>query len=69
MKLLVYPALDKTEVEILNINSEEEALREIEAVDTLYGTITPGLLERARKLKWIQTPSRGQRLHSTKAHR
>ncbi len=66
MKLLVYPALDKTEVEeiasvstqveVLNINTEEEALQEIEDVDALYGTITPGLFERARKLKWIQTP-------------
>ncbi len=66
MKLLVYPALDKTEVEeiasvstqveVLNINTEEEALQEIEDVDALYGTITPGLFERARNLNWIQTP-------------
>jgi len=69
MKLLIYPALDKNEVEeiasvsdqveILNINSEEEALQEIEAIDAIYGAITPALLERAKKLKWIQAPSIG----------
>lgn len=69
MKLLIYPALDKSEVndiaavsdkvEILNINSEEEALQEIEAIDAIYGTITPALLERAKKLNWIQAPSIG----------
>ena len=69
MKLLIYPALDKNEVEeiatvsdqveILNINSEEEALQEIEAIDAIYGAITSALLERAKKLKWIQAPSIG----------
>lgn len=73
MKLLIYPALDKNEVEeiasisdqveILNINSEEEALQEIEAIDAIYGTITPALLERASKLNWIQAPSIGLENH------
>jgi phosphoglycerate dehydrogenase-like enzyme len=69
MKLLIYPALDKKvvekitsvsdQVEILNINSEEEALQEIESIDAVYGTINPALLERAKKLNWIQAPSIG----------
>ena len=69
MKLLIYPALDKNEVEeiasvsdqveILNVNSEEEALQEIETIDVIYGSITPALLERAKKLKWMQAPSIG----------
>ncbi len=69
MKLLIYPALEKRavdeiasvsdQVEILNINSEEEALEVIEEVDAVYGTITPVLLERASKLNWIQAPCIG----------
>ncbi len=69
MKLLIYPSLDKKEVEdvssvsekvnILNINTEKIALREIESSDVIYGTITPALLKRAKKLTWVQTPSIG----------
>ncbi len=69
MKFLIYPAIDEKslqeiqsvskEVEILNIQEEEKALEVIDEVDAMYGTITPALLAKARKLRWIQTPIAG----------
>lgn len=69
MKLLVYPAIDEQalqeiqsvsdKVEILNIQEENDALGVMDEVDALYGTITPALLARAKKLRWIQTPIAG----------
>ena len=69
MKFLIYPAVDEDElreiqsvssqVEVLNVEEEREVLEVIGEVDAMYGTITPSLLERAKKLRWIQTPMAG----------
>ncbi len=69
MKLLIYPALKEAElrqlaavdasVDIVNAQSEEEALAEIVDAEAMYGTITPQLLARAAKLRWLQTPIAG----------
>src|SRR5688572_19243016 len=74
VKFLIYPALAEKEVaelravaddaaagdvQIVNAHSEEEALQAIVDADGLYGTITPDLLSRATRLRWLQTPVAG----------
>lgn len=69
MKLLIYPAVGQdelrairsvsSEVDIQNIESEARALEIIDDIDAMYGRITPELLARAKKLRWIQTPMAG----------
>ena len=69
MKFLIYPAVDESElraiqsvsseVEVQNVESEEQALEVIPEVDAMYGRITPELLARTKKLRWIQTPMAG----------
>lgn len=69
MKFLIYPAIDveaveriravSDEVDVVNAKSEEEAMAAISNVEAMYGTITPRLLEKARKLRWLQTPIAG----------
>ena len=69
MKLLVYPALKDEErqqladvdpsVDLVNARSEDEALAEIVDAEAMYGHITPEMLARAEKLRWLQTPIAG----------
>lgn len=69
MNLLIYPALSPDElaqvqavsdgVEIVNARSEAEALDAIPDAEAMYGNLTPGLLAKAAKLKWLQTPIAG----------
>ena len=69
MKFLIYPAVGEnelrairsvsSEVDIQNIESEARALEIIDDIDAMYGRITPELLARAKKLRWIQTPMAG----------
>ena len=69
MKFLIYPAVDESElraiqsvssdVSIQNVENEDQALEIIPEVDAMYGRITPELLARANKLRWIQTPMAG----------
>ena len=69
MKFLIYPAVDENElqaiqsvssdVEVQNVENEDQALEIIDEIDAMYGRITPELLARAKKLRWIQTPMAG----------
>ena len=69
MKFLIYPAVDENElralqsvsneVEVQNVENEDQALDIIGEIDAMYGRITPELLARAKKLRWIQTPMAG----------
>lgn len=69
MKFLIYPAVGEdelqaiqsvsSEVDVLNVASEDQVLEIIGEVDAMYGRITPELLARAEKLRWIQTPMAG----------
>lgn len=69
MKFLIYPAVDENElqaiqavssdVSIQNVENEDQALEIIDEIDAMYGRITPDLLARAKKLRWIQTPMAG----------
>ena len=69
MKFLIYPAVDENElqaiqsvssdVEVQNVEDEDQVLEIIDEIDAMYGRITPELLARAKKLRWIQTPMAG----------
>ncbi len=69
MNLLIYPPLNADEleqvravsegVEIVNAQSEAEALKAIADAEGMYGNLTPAMLEQAGKLRWLQTPIAG----------
>lgn len=69
MNLLIYPPLSPDElaqvravsdgVEIVNAQNEAEALDAIPDAEAMYGNLTPPLLAKAAKLKWLQTPIAG----------
>ena len=69
MKFLIYPAVGEnelqaiqavsSEVDVQNVANEDQALEVIAEIDAMYGRITPELLARAKKLRWIQTPMAG----------
>jgi phosphoglycerate dehydrogenase-like enzyme len=42
---------------IVNARDEAEALAQIVDAEAFFGKITPPLLERARRLRWVQTPT------------
>ena len=67
MKLLVFPPVEPErlsqivhaagEMSVVNAHDEAEALEQIVEADAFFGKITARLLERARKLRWVQTPT------------
>lgn len=67
MKLLIFPAVDEhrcsciraaaPSMHVVNENHRERALVEIEDADAFFGKLTPELLERARQLRWVQSPT------------
>jgi len=67
MKLVVYPAVDQKRYElirdaagtmdVINAADESQALSEIADADAFFGKITPILLENARRLRWVQSPT------------
>jgi len=69
MNLLIYPPLSPDElaqvravsdgVEIVNAQTEAEALDAIGEAEAMYGDLTAPLLAKAAKLKWLQTPIAG----------
>jgi phosphoglycerate dehydrogenase-like enzyme len=69
MKLLLYgrntadwlPRLREAApgVAIESAASEQEAIELVADADAFFGTITPGILAAARRLRWIQTPMAG----------
>jgi len=67
MLLLIYPAIDTKRLQaiqaaapslqIMNIESEQQAEQVIRKADAFYGKITPELLSQADRLQWIQSPT------------
>lgn len=67
MKLLIHPAVDAVRLErireaapgvaVCNVDSADEAQREIADADAFFGKITPELLAAAGQLKWVQSPT------------
>jgi phosphoglycerate dehydrogenase-like enzyme len=64
IKLLIFPAVDETRFAqiraaaapmlVQNARNESEALAQITDADAFFGKITPELLSRAMKLRWVQ---------------
>ena len=67
MKLLICPAVEDARLSVIqeaavgmsvvNADSPEDALREIVDADAFFGKMTPELLQAARQLKWVQSPT------------
>jgi phosphoglycerate dehydrogenase-like enzyme len=65
VKILIYPAVDDARLaklreaagsaRIVNAASEAEAAEEVADAEAFLGKITPPLLARARKLRWVQS--------------
>src|SRR3954468_15993315 len=64
MKIVIHPAVDPdrlaalravaTGVDLVNAEDESRALAAIGGADGLLGKITPGLLAKADRLRWVQ---------------
>ena len=69
VKLLIHPAISdesaldvasvSDQVEVHNVESAAEALELVGEMDAMYGWITPELLQRADRLRWVQAPRVG----------
>jgi phosphoglycerate dehydrogenase-like enzyme len=67
MKLVIHPAVEPERaqrivaaagpMQVVNAASEAEALDAIVDADAFFGKITPALLARAKKLRWVQSPT------------
>lgn len=66
MKLVIFPAVEEERFrriaravtgEVVNAAGEEEALCAIDEADAFFGKISPRLLDVARRLRWIQSPT------------
>lgn len=67
MKLVIHPAVDSTRLErieevaagmvVVNARDTEAALGEIVDADAFFGKLTPALLSRSTRLRWVQSPT------------
>lgn len=67
MKLVIYPTMDAPRLakvqaaagalQIVNADTEKQAIEEMATADAFFGKITPALLEPAGQLKWVQSPT------------
>ena len=67
MKMLIYPAVETArlqaileaagELQVVNAETKQEALRVIVDADAFFGKMTPELLTAATQLKWVQSPT------------
>ena len=48
-----------SDVELLDLQSEGEILEAMPDVDVVFGTFTPAMQERGRRLRWVQVTSAG----------
>ena len=48
-----------SDIDLLDLPSEGEVLEAMPDVDVVFGTLTPAMLERARRLRWVQATSAG----------
>lgn len=70
MKMIFFPALDTAElhrvraqlddpIDIVNARTAEEAMAHIGDAEAFYGQLSPELLARASRLRWVQAPVAG----------
>jgi phosphoglycerate dehydrogenase-like enzyme len=67
MKLVLHPPVEPARLEkikaaagdmtVVNAADETLALQQIEDADAFFGKMTPSLLEAAKKLRWVQSPT------------
>ena len=67
MKMILFPSVDQDRhtkirdaaqpMSIVNVPGLEQCLHEIELADAFFGKITPELLQRAKQLRWVQSPT------------
>ncbi|MCL4533983.1 MAG: D-2-hydroxyacid dehydrogenase [Bacteroidetes bacterium] len=57
------PADVKEKIALVITDDEEEAQREIVDSEVLFGWLTPDLLRRAKKLRWVQSTNASQENH------
>lgn len=67
MKMLIYPAVDSDRftaiqgaagnMSVVNVDSPDQARKEIVDADAFFGKMTPELLASAGNLKWVQSPT------------
>ncbi|HEY2249602.1 MAG TPA: D-2-hydroxyacid dehydrogenase, partial [Planctomycetaceae bacterium] len=66
MKLVIHPAVDEARLEKIReaagsmqvVNADDHNVGiEIADADAFFGKITPALLEQARRLAWVQSPT------------
>ena len=67
MKLVIFPPIDQHRfnkvcsvaypMHVINAESNERALVEIRDADAFFGKVTPKLLEQAKQLRWVQSPT------------
>src|SRR5213082_935878 len=67
MKLLIHPPVEPARLEkiiaaadpmeVVNAGDEAEALAQVADADAFFGKITPALLARAGRLRWVQAPT------------
>lgn len=67
MKLLIFPSIEEPRLSlvreaagdalVVNAEDEQTALEEITDAEGFFGKITPALLERAERLRWVQSPT------------
>lgn len=69
MKLVIHPSVDQARLakiceaastmRVVNAHDAAEAAIEISDADAFFGKLTPELLARASKLRWVQSPTAG----------
>ncbi len=67
MKLVIFPPVDQARfnricdaaegMAVVNCESTESALKEIVEADAFFGKLTPELLAKATRLRWVQSPT------------
>jgi phosphoglycerate dehydrogenase-like enzyme len=67
VKLLVYPPVSEerlqkiraaaTPLQVVQVQSEAEAIIAIADADALFGSLTPAMLRAAARLRWVQAPT------------
>jgi len=67
MKFVIYPAVENDRLELIreaagsmqvvNAADEETASNEVVDANAFFGKITPGILQRAQNLSWVQSPT------------
>jgi len=69
MKLLIFPPVEPERLSriadaatavrcaAINAASDTEAVQEVVDADAFFGRVTPALIERGRRLRWIQAPT------------